>query len=117
MAVPRDPGTSELYLRLLGDTEGGVRMTLGKPPLFSETITKIRRWIESGAPDWNAFPKLEVFRTRCTLCLYLTCCKKGRQANHDQQNEKLDSRRIIVPVPVAARVSPTHAKHLEEIHR
>ncbi len=71
MAVPRDPGASELYLRLLGDTEGGVRMALGKPPLFSETITKIRRWIESGAPDWNAFPKLEVFRTRCTLCLYL----------------------------------------------
>ena len=57
--VPGNPDASELYLRLLGDTAGGVRMPFGKPPLAPEMITMVRSWIEAGAPDWDAFPKPE----------------------------------------------------------
>ena len=37
--------------------------------------------------------------------------------DYDEKNKKLDSRHIVVPVPVAGGISPTHAEHLEEIHR
>ena len=55
--VPRQPDASELYLRLLGDTDNGSQMPLGQDPLDAEAITTIRRWIEAGAPDWDAIPK------------------------------------------------------------
>ena len=55
--IPGQPDTSELYLRLLGDTDTGSQMPLGQEPLDSEAITTIRRWIEAGAPDWKAIPK------------------------------------------------------------
>ena len=55
--LPRQPDASELYLRLLGDTDNGSQMPLGQDPLDSEAIATIRRWIEAGAPDWDAIPK------------------------------------------------------------
>ena len=55
--LPRQPDASELYLRLLGDTDNGSQMPLGQDPLDAEAIATIRRWIEAGAPDWDAIPK------------------------------------------------------------
>ena len=55
--IPGQPDASELYLRLLGDTDRGSQMPLGQDPLDSEAIATIRRWIEAGAPDWKAIPK------------------------------------------------------------
>ena len=57
--VPGQPDASELYLRLLGDTDSGSQMPLGQDPLDSEAIATIRRWIEAGAADWEAIPKPE----------------------------------------------------------
>lgn len=55
--IPGQPDASELYRRLLGDTDTGSQMPLGQEPLDSEAIATIRRWIEAGAPDWEAIPK------------------------------------------------------------
>ncbi|RKU12990.1 hypothetical protein C6503_16470 [Candidatus Poribacteria bacterium] len=55
--IPGQPDASELYLRLLGDTDTGSQMPLGQEPLDSEAIATIRRWIAAGAPDWEAIPK------------------------------------------------------------
>ncbi len=55
--IPRQPDASEFYLRLLGDTDNGSQMPLGQDPLDTEVIVTIRRWIEAGAPDWEAIPK------------------------------------------------------------
>ena len=55
--IPRQPDASELYLRLLGDTDKGSQMPLGQDPLDAKAIATIRRWIEVGAPDWEAIPK------------------------------------------------------------
>ena len=55
--IPRQPDASEFYLRLLGDTDSGSQMPLGQDPLDAESIATIRRWIEAGAPDWEAIPK------------------------------------------------------------
>ena len=55
--IPGQPDASELYLRLLGDTDNGSQMPLGQDPLDAEAIATIRRWIEAGAPDWEAIPK------------------------------------------------------------
>ena len=57
--IPGQPDVSEFYLRLLGDTDNGSQMPLEQDPLDSETIATVRRWIESGAPDWEAIPKPE----------------------------------------------------------
>ena len=57
--IPGQPDASELYLRLLGDTDTGSQMPLGQEPLNAETIATIRQWIEAGAPDWEAIPKPE----------------------------------------------------------
>lgn len=55
--IPGQPDASELYLRLLGDTDTGSQMPLGQDPLDSEAIATIRRWIAAGTPDWEAIPK------------------------------------------------------------
>ena len=55
--IPGQPDASELYLRLLGDTDSGSQMPLGQDPLDPDAIATIRRWIEAGAPDWEAIPK------------------------------------------------------------
>ena len=55
--IPGQPDASELYLRLLGDTDTGSQMPLGQEPLDPKTIATIRQWIEAGAPDWEAIPK------------------------------------------------------------
>ena len=55
--IPGQPDASELYLRLIGDTDSGSQMPLGQEPLDSDAIATIRRWIEAGAPDWEAIPK------------------------------------------------------------
>lgn len=55
--IPGKPDASELYMRLLGDTDKGSQMPLGQEPLDSDAITTIRRWIEAGAPDWEAISK------------------------------------------------------------
>ena len=54
--VPGNPGASELYKRLLGNTERGVQMPFGQPPLPPQSIEAIRRWIVAGAPDWATIP-------------------------------------------------------------
>ena len=55
--IPRQPDDSELYLRLLGDTDSGSQMPLGQEALDPKAIATIRDWIEAGAPDWEAIPK------------------------------------------------------------
>ncbi len=55
--IPKQPDVSRLYLRLLGDTDTGSQMPLDQEPLDADEITTIRRWIEAGAPDWEAIPK------------------------------------------------------------
>ena len=55
--IPGQPDASELYLRLLSDTDSGSQMPLGQEPLDAEAIATIQRWIEAGAPDWEAIPK------------------------------------------------------------
>ena len=55
--LPRQPDASELYLRLLGDTDNGSQMPLGQDSLDAKAIATIHRWIEAGAPDWDAIPK------------------------------------------------------------
>ena len=55
--IPGQPDASELYLRLLSDTDRGSQMPLGQEPLNPAAIATIRRWIEVGAPDWEAIPK------------------------------------------------------------
>ena len=51
--VPGNPNASELYKRLLGNTEnGGAQMPFNQPQLPAQSIDTIRRWILSGAPDW-----------------------------------------------------------------
>ena len=57
VVIPRRPEASELYTRLLGDTDGGSQMPLGQEPLDPEEIATIRRWIAAGSPDWEAIPK------------------------------------------------------------
>ncbi len=57
--IPKQPDASRLYLRLLGDTDTGSRMPLDQEPLDADEIATIRRWIEAGAPDWEAIPKPE----------------------------------------------------------
>ena len=54
--VPGNPNASELYKRLLGNTENGVQMPFGQPPLPPQSIEAIRRWIVAGAPDWATIP-------------------------------------------------------------
>ena len=49
--VPRRPGVSELYKRLI-DKRIEKRMPLGQPALSDAAIDTIRRWIVAGAPDW-----------------------------------------------------------------
>ncbi|MXV76942.1 T9SS type A sorting domain-containing protein, partial [Candidatus Poribacteria bacterium] len=67
--VPNEPETSELYKRLLGDTEKGPQMPLGQPPLNPEAIETIRQWIAEGAPDWDAIfrPKPDFITNRTML--------------------------------------------------
>ena len=43
--VPGNPNASELYKRLLGNTERGVQMPFGQPQLPAQSIDTIRRWI------------------------------------------------------------------------
>ena len=50
--VPGNPNASELYKRLLGNTENGVQMPFNQPQLPAQSIDTIRRWIVAGAPDW-----------------------------------------------------------------
>ena len=50
--VPRRPGVSELYQRLI-EKRVEKRMPLGQPPLSPDAIDTIRRWILAGAPDWT----------------------------------------------------------------
>ena len=49
--VPKRPGASELYQRLI-EKRVERRMPLGQPPLSPAAIDTIRRWILAGAPDW-----------------------------------------------------------------
>ena len=55
--IPGKPDASELYTRLLGDTDKGSQMPLGQAPLDSDAIATIRRWIAVGSPDWEAISK------------------------------------------------------------
>ena len=50
--VPREPGASELYQRLI-EKRLERRMPLGQPPLTPAAIDTIRRWILADAPNWE----------------------------------------------------------------
>ena len=50
--VPRRPGVSEVYKRLI-EKRLERRMPLGQPPLSPVAIDTIRRWILVGAPNWE----------------------------------------------------------------
>ena len=50
--VPRRPGVSEVYKRLI-EKRLERRMPLGQPPLSVAAINTIRRWILAGAPNWE----------------------------------------------------------------
>ena len=51
--VPGDPLGSEFYRRLTENTVVKPQMPLGTPPLSDAAIDTVRRWILSGAPDWE----------------------------------------------------------------
>ena len=51
VVVPREPGASELYQRLI-EKRLERRMPRGQPPLTPAAIDTIRRWILAGAPNW-----------------------------------------------------------------
>ena len=53
VVIPGNPENSEFYKRLLGPTENGPQMPLNLPPLSSEAVETIARWITAGAPDWD----------------------------------------------------------------
>ena len=57
IVIPGQPDASELYIRLLGDTDNGAQMPLGQQPLEVQAIATIRHWIEAGALDWETIPK------------------------------------------------------------
>ena len=59
VVIPGDPDNSELYKRLLGNTDRGSQMPLGQEPLDPEAVAMIRRWIEAGASDWEEVPEIE----------------------------------------------------------
>ena len=52
VVVPREPGASELYQRLI-EKRVERRMPLGQPPLTPAAIDTIRRWILADAPNWE----------------------------------------------------------------
>ena len=54
--VPKKPGASELYQRLI-EKRVERRMPLGQPPLTPAAVDTIRRWILAGAPDWADTPE------------------------------------------------------------
>ena len=51
VVVPRKPGASELYQRLI-EKRVERRMPLRQPPLTPAAVDTIRRWILAGAPNW-----------------------------------------------------------------
>ena len=65
--IPNNPDESELYKRLLGQTDNGPRMPSGQPPLSDEAIATIRQWIEMGAPDWAVTIGDRAFITQGTM--------------------------------------------------
>ena len=54
--VPRKPGASELYQRLI-EKRLERRMPLGQPPLTPAAVDTIRRWILADAPNWADTPE------------------------------------------------------------
>ncbi len=48
--IPRNPDASPLYLSLIGKAPGA-QMPLNRPPLDTNQINGIHRWIGAGAPD------------------------------------------------------------------
>ena len=61
--IPRDSGASAFYHRLLPDLPAHQRMPLGREPLTPEAIETVRRWIETGAPNWEVTPTQRSFIT------------------------------------------------------
>ena len=52
VVIPRKPGASTLYQRLI-EKRVERRMPLGQPPLSPAAITTVRQWILAGAPNWE----------------------------------------------------------------
>ena len=61
--VPGNPDASEFYKRLLGSAPDAARMPLNKPPLTDVELNIVRRWIETGAPNWVGSPTQRDFIT------------------------------------------------------
>ena len=57
--IPGNPEGSEFYQRLI-ETAVEKRMPLGQPPLSDAAIDTVQRWIQAGAPDWNAFARTDI---------------------------------------------------------
>ena len=60
--VPRKPGASSLYQRLI-EKRVEKRMPLGQPPLSPAAIRTIRQWILAGAPNWETLEQDGAFIT------------------------------------------------------
>ena len=61
--VPGNPNASPFYQRLLPNLPVHQRMPLGLDPLTPEEIQIVRRWIETGAPNWDVTPTERDFIT------------------------------------------------------
>lgn len=57
--VPGKPAESLLIKKLMG-TGGGQRMPVGRPPLTTEVMAKLEKWIEEGAKFDGPDPSLEL---------------------------------------------------------
>ena len=65
--IPNNPDGSELYKRLLGQTDNGPRMPPIGEPLSESQTDIIRQWIEMGAPDWAVTIGDRAFITQGTM--------------------------------------------------
>ena len=65
--VPRNPGQSEFYKRLIQHSTEKPRMPLGQPALPPAALQTIQRWIAAGAPDWNVTQDVNFITTDAML--------------------------------------------------
>lgn len=67
VVVPRNPGQSEFYKRLIQNSAEKPRMPLGQPALPPVAIQTIRRWITEGAPNWHVKRDVKFITTDAML--------------------------------------------------
>ncbi|MFM7845495.1 MAG: c-type cytochrome domain-containing protein [Planctomycetota bacterium] len=72
---PGKPAESLLFKKLMG-TGGGARMPQGRPPLPTDVLAKIEKWIEEGAKFDGDEPTMELVR--------VAALAKARFATHEE---------------------------------